>query len=131
MSVLLALTEAFAHFVCFEAGGMSSLGTSMLPVLQGVGIAGCSDRCTSAGTKDPKLIACCCFVEGEGAVSHQRMQQGEGGSSVPLQARSLSLLTVLAVMPALAASGEEASPAVEEDMDVEHLLEALQENLGG
>jgi hypothetical protein len=34
-------------------------------------------------------------------------------------------------MPALSASGEEASPAVEEDMDVEHLLEALQENLGG
>ena len=131
MSVLLALTEAFAHFVCFEAGGMSSLGTSMLPVLQGVGIAGCSDRCTSAGTKDPKLIACCCFVEGEGAVSHQRMQQGEGGSSVPLQARSQGLSIVPVVMQAPAASGEEASPAEEAGVDGERLLGAPQESLDG
>ena len=71
------------------------------------------------------------FEEGASAVSHQRMQPGVGDSSGPLQARSLGLLIVPAVMLAPAASREEAWRAEEAGVDAEHLSGAPQENLYG
>ena len=93
----------------------------MFPVPQGVAIAGCMNRCTCAGTKDLRLCVWGWFVDEVGAVNHQRMRRGEGDSLGRLQARSQGLLVVSVVMQAPVASGEEASLAVEEGVDVERL----------
>ena len=95
-------------------------------------VIGCGrNRCKSAGTKDLKLSAFGLFEAVASAVSHQRMQPGVGDSSGPLQATSLALLIVPAVMLAPAASREEAWRAEEAGVDAEHLSGAPQENLYG